>query len=120
MNAISARFNLPGHNRHPASGDAKLLMKFFEYLNLNIEKGILKNAITQSIKEHSLPVYLPKDIISTVPTSMGVYMFYGENKSLLYIGKSKSLVIAFCLIFLPTIYLEKRCDYRNKLEILSG
>lgn len=91
LDAIAARYNLKVEQRHRALGDAKLLVDFFTHLINIFDAKQLSFTITKLLQEHSIPTHLSSKLIKELPQNAGVYFFYGENNSLLYIGKSNSL-----------------------------
>lgn len=73
---------------HRAMADVHAMCAFVRYA---IEdKGIEQvNAMAQlQLKRPSQPIYLAIELIDEIPDSPGVYRFYGEERRLLYIGKS--------------------------------
>jgi DNA polymerase-3 subunit epsilon len=77
--------------RHRALGDADLLLQFWRVCESKFGKEKLNEAINQLIGNPSLPPNIDRDLIDSIPDSPGCYIFYGENKTPLYIGKSISL-----------------------------
>jgi DNA polymerase-3 subunit epsilon len=68
-------------DRHRASGDALATVKLFELLL--IADPSLANQVAQR-----LPNDMPQHLLERLPESTGVYYFYNESNSLIYIGKS--------------------------------
>ena len=77
--------------RHRALGDADLLLQFWRVCESQFGKERLNEAINQLIGNPSLPPNLDQDLIDSIPDGPGCYIFYGENKTPLYIGKSITL-----------------------------
>ncbi|WP_251368763.1 exonuclease domain-containing protein [Polynucleobacter sp. MWH-Braz-FAM2G] len=77
--------------RHRALGDADLLLQFWRVCEAKFGEARLNEAIQQLIGNSSLPPNIDKDLIDAIPDAPGCYIFYGENKTPLYIGKSVSL-----------------------------
>ena len=77
--------------RHRALGDADLLLQFWRVCESKFGKAKLNEAINQLIGNPSLPPNIDKVLIDSIPDAPGCYIFYGENKVPLYIGKSISL-----------------------------
>lgn len=77
--------------RHRALGDADLLLQFWRICESKFGHERLMDAINQLIGNPSLPPNVDKDLIDSIPDTPGCYIFYGENKTPLYIGKSISL-----------------------------
>lgn len=77
--------------RHRALGDADLLLQFWKVCETKFGKEKLNEIINQLIGNPSLPPNIDKALIDSIPEAPGCYIFYGENKIPLYIGKSISL-----------------------------
>ena len=77
--------------RHRALGDADLLLQFWQVCESKFGKEKLNQVINQLIGNPSLPPNIDKDLIDSIPDGPGCYIFYGENKTPLYIGKSIAL-----------------------------
>ena len=77
--------------RHRALGDADLLLQFWKVCETKFGKEKLNEVINQLIGNPSLPPNIDKALIDSIPEAPGCYIFYGENKIPLYIGKSISL-----------------------------
>ncbi|MBU3550818.1 3'-5' exonuclease family protein [Polynucleobacter sp. MWH-Berg-3C6] len=77
--------------RHRALGDADLLLQFWQVCEKTVGRERLVEAVNQLIGNASLPSNIDQELIDSIPDAPGCYIFYGENKSPLYIGKSISL-----------------------------
>jgi DNA polymerase-3 subunit epsilon len=77
--------------RHRALGDADLLLQFWRVCESKFGKEKLNEVINQLIGNPSLPPNIDKELIDAIPDGPGCYIFYGDNKTPLYIGKSISL-----------------------------
>lgn len=88
LDALAERHGLSSQNRHRALGDARLVWEFFQKIHLELPPERISQAVASQLKQPSLPPYLPQEQIEVLPSVPGVYLLYGENESLLYIGKS--------------------------------
>lgn len=88
LDELIARHNLKVQDRHRALGDAQVTRDFFAKLRIEIPNEDLGKAIRSQLKQPSLPPHLPLEQLKRLPSSPGVYLFYGENEMVLYIGKS--------------------------------
>lgn len=88
LDELIERHDLKAQDRHRALGDAQVLRDFFEKLRREVPNELLTKAIRSQLKQPSLPPHLPIEQLKRVPSSPGVYFFYGENDIVLYIGKS--------------------------------
>lgn len=68
-------------NRHRAFGDAQATLRLFEIL-LKVEKNVGELSL------HGLNTSLDRDLITKLPQEPGVYYFYNDSGSIIYIGKS--------------------------------
>lgn len=88
LDAIIERFGFTIENRHRAFDDAKILFDFYSHLQKTIDPETLSSAVDKALKKPSLPKNLTASDVDSLPESPGVYIFYGEKRSPLYIGKS--------------------------------
>jgi DNA polymerase III subunit epsilon len=77
--------------RHRALGDADVLYQFWQVCEKALGKERLLEAVNQLLGNASLPPNIDQGLIDSIPDAPGCYIFYGENKVPLYIGKSISL-----------------------------
>ena len=77
--------------RHRALGDADLLLQFWRMCESKFGQAKLNEAINQLIGNASLPSNIDQNLIDSIPDGPGCYIFYGDNKTPLYIGKSIAL-----------------------------
>ena len=91
LDAIISAHGLQVSARHRALGDADLLLQFWRVCESKFGKARLTEAMNQLIGNASLPSNIDQALIDSIPDSPGCYIFYGENKTPLYIGKSVSL-----------------------------
>ena len=91
LDTIIHAHNLEVSARHRALGDADLLLQFWRVCESQFGKERLNEAINQLIGNPSLPPHLDQNLIDSIPDGPGCYIFYGENKTPLYIGKSITL-----------------------------
>jgi DNA polymerase-3 subunit epsilon len=91
LDSLIARHGLETGDRHRAMADADLIWQFWRLLRRERGEDILTEAIHQQLKRPSLPLHLDPALLDDLPESPGVYLFYGENDVLLYVGKSVNL-----------------------------
>ena len=77
--------------RHRALGDADLLLQFWRVCEAKLGREALIKAMNRLIGNPSLPPNIDKDLVDSIPEKPGCYIFYGENRIPIYIGKSISL-----------------------------
>ena len=88
LDTLMYRHNLTTNHRHRAMGDVELMADF---ITVAIdEHGLDKVSASAKmlVSKQSTPINLDQSIIDDLPTGHGVYLFYGDNRLPLYIGKS--------------------------------
>ena len=91
LDSIVERFSLVYKVRHRAFDDAKILWDFFKLLKKQYGEEKLSVYIAKVLKRPSRPIAISEKELDKLPESPGVYMFYGKNDALLYIGKSVNI-----------------------------
>jgi len=91
LDSLIARHGLRAGDRHRALADADLLWQFWQRLRAEPGEDALAEAVQQQLKRPSLPPHLDPALLDDLPESPGVYLLYGENDVLLYVGKSVNL-----------------------------
>jgi DNA polymerase III subunit epsilon len=88
LDSIIERFGFTCKNRHRAFDDASILFSFYQHIQKEFPQEHVEHAIQSALKKTFLPPRLTNDVVELLPESPGVYIFYGENSTPLYIGKS--------------------------------
>jgi DNA polymerase-3 subunit epsilon len=88
LDTLMVRHQLVAEARHRALADADVLWQFWSRMQLQIAPEVFAAAVAQLLQRPSLPTFLDADALDDIPNVPGVYLFYGENDSLLYVGKS--------------------------------
>jgi len=88
LDALIARFGLEPLGRHRALADADLLWQFWQKIHAIYQPELIEQAVQRVTKRASQPPQLPDETIDALPAAPGVYLFYGEGDTLLYVGKS--------------------------------
>jgi DNA polymerase III subunit epsilon len=91
LDTIIKTHDLQVSARHRALGDADLLLQFWRVCEGMVGRDRLLKAINQLIGNVTLPPNIDQYLVDSIPDNPGCYIFYGENKVPLYIGKSISL-----------------------------
>jgi DNA polymerase III subunit epsilon len=91
LDAVMERHGLSCSARHRALGDARVLHEFWGKLRLEIADEVLDATVRTLLDGPKLPDHLPAGLADELPEGPGVYRFYGEDRSLLYVGRSNSL-----------------------------
>jgi DNA polymerase-3 subunit epsilon len=77
--------------RHRAYDDAHVLWQFLTHAQQQFDIATIHQAVSYQIKRPSLPKHLDVEVINSLPTGHGVYMFDDEKGMPLYIGKSVNI-----------------------------
>lgn len=88
LDALIARHNLPMENRHRAYDDAYALIEFLRAATRATSLEDIGRAIQRALGSHALPHALDPNLVKNLPHASGVYIFYGSEDEVLYVGKS--------------------------------
>ncbi len=88
LDALIRRHSLPMENRHRAFDDARALVDFLVAAGRDHPIERVKEAIAHVLGNHTLPPLLDPAIVKDLPHAPGVYIFYGKDDEVLYVGKS--------------------------------
>lgn len=91
LDSIVERHRLHVSERHRALGDAQLIWQFWKIIHDTHAPELIDEAVAKLISRPSLPSRLDALQIESLPSTHGVYLFYGENDLPLYIGKANNL-----------------------------
>jgi DNA polymerase III subunit epsilon len=91
LDSIIDNFNIKCRNRHRAYDDAQVIYKFYEHSRKNIKQELFSQAVDLALKKPTIPSNLSQKDLDKIPETPGVYIFYGDNNCVLYIGKSVNL-----------------------------
>jgi DNA polymerase III subunit epsilon len=91
LSSLIERHELSCPDRHRALGDAKAVYEFLQCVRAAEDPGRLEEAIRHVMKEKKLPVQVDREMLADLPEVPGVYLFYGPQGELLYVGKSKNI-----------------------------
>ncbi len=88
LRRLASHFDLSPPGATETSGNAQLTMALFFKLMQLKERGEISFQLDRETTETHLSPALSGAQIQSLPEKTGVYFFYGENRELLYIGKS--------------------------------
>lgn len=91
LDSIIENFNIECKNRHRAYDDAKVLYEFYNLSQKNIKPELFEQAVSIALKRTTVPTNIPIEVIDSLPETPGVYIFYGQDGAILYIGKSVNI-----------------------------
>ena len=88
LDALIARHGLPMENRHRAYDDAFALIEFLKTAEREHTDTGVRAAIDQVLGTRALPAALDPALVKGLPHAPGIYIFYGSDDDVLYVGKS--------------------------------
>jgi DNA polymerase-3 subunit epsilon len=91
LDNLIARHGIDCRARHRALGDADAVWQFLRIAAREHGGEILAVAARQIAKQPALPPHIERALIDAIPEAPGVYCFYGEAGSPLYVGMSRSM-----------------------------
>lgn len=91
LDSLIARHDLSCENRHRALDDARVLWDFTQHIHHQLNSSSIRAVVDELLRAPALPAGLPPDAMRGLPDTPGVYIFYGDNDSALYVGKSVNL-----------------------------
>ncbi|KQT43923.1 MULTISPECIES: exonuclease domain-containing protein [unclassified Methylophilus] len=91
IDAIVARHKIEGLARHRAMGDVEAILRMLADARQQLGETVIQSAAQKLMASPVLPPHIDANLIGELPETPGVYQFYGENDSLLYIGKGTNM-----------------------------
>jgi DNA polymerase III subunit epsilon len=91
LDAVMARHGIACEARHRALGDARVLAEFLRIARAQWPAEQLAAVVTRLTGTSRLPPQLDPALADELPEGPGVYLLYGEDGALLYVGKAKNL-----------------------------
>jgi DNA polymerase-3 subunit epsilon len=91
LDALLIRHSLFCLERHRALGDARVLWELAQIWQRDPGIDIVEAACAELLRKPSVPAGLPPEIFDELPESPGVYVFHGENDTVLYVGRSANI-----------------------------
>ena len=88
LDTLLERHDLNCEARHRALGDAKVLWLLAQKWSAEHGPTLVQSAVDLLLKSQSVPAGLPDLALDHIPEAPGVYLFYGDNDVVLYVGKS--------------------------------
>jgi DNA polymerase-3 subunit epsilon len=92
LDSVMERHGLSCSARHRALGDARVLFDLWQKLRREIPDADFAAAAEQAmLLQPKLPAHLPPEVADELPETPGVYRYYGDGDTLLYVGRANSL-----------------------------
>lgn len=115
LDRIIERFGISCASRHRAMGDAQVLVAFMNRLRDTIAAETLQDVIERAMKRPYTPSGLNPETIDALPDNPGVYIFYGEGMTPLYVGKSINIRERVLSHFADDEHSMKEMNISNQL-----
>jgi DNA polymerase III subunit epsilon len=91
LDSLITRHGIDCRARHRALPDADAVWQFLRIAAREHGEEILTVAARQVARQAVLPPHIDRALIDAIPEAPGVYLFYGEARSPLYVGMSRSM-----------------------------
>ena len=91
LDSLIERHQLRCDSRHRALGDARAVWQFLRVAVEERGAEVMQGALQQMARLPALPVHIERTVVDAIPESPGVYLFYGDNDTPLYVGKSVAM-----------------------------
>lgn len=91
LSSLIERFGIPIANRHRALDDAKAVQLFLEQVIEQKGADALYQCMNLLTQNRLIQSSVPLEELEAITEGHGVYIFYGENNEILYVGKSVNL-----------------------------
>jgi DNA polymerase-3 subunit epsilon len=91
LDAVMERHGIVIENRHRAMPDAQALLAFWRKVRAVWPRELLQGALDQASHRATLPAALPPDLADDLPEGPGLYRFFGDAETLLYVSKANNL-----------------------------
>ena len=91
LDALMARHDVACDARHRALGDARAVWLLVSQWRRDLAPEAIAAAVDALVRAPTIPAGLGEGALDEIPEAPGVYLFYGENDVVLYVGKSINL-----------------------------
>jgi DNA polymerase-3 subunit epsilon len=91
LTSVISRMGLRCEHRHRAMSDAAVVRDFLDALEKREPATRVEQAIAAVLRTHALPPNIDREMIEALPEGPGVYLFYGSEGELLYVGRSRNI-----------------------------
>ena len=113
LDAVMARHGIACAARHRALGDARALADFLRIARGRWTAAELDAIVARLAGASRLPAQLDPALADELPEGPGVYLLYGEDDVLLYVGKARNLATR-----VPAQFAEARTKLARELTSL--
>jgi len=120
LDAIIKRFDISVSQRHRALPDAQAIGYFYEKSKQALGKKNVEMVMQSLLRSPKYPRYISKSMIQNLPDSPGVYIMYGKDDEVLYIGKSVNVRDRVISHFYQDIKSTKELAIKNQTRFIEG
>ena len=106
-------------NRHRAYGDALATAKVLDLVLQNNGQRVIKEMLQKENKEYLLPPNLPKQFLTPLPSTPGIYYFHNKQGKIIYVGKAKNIKKRVVSHFTGLDISKKRQDFLREIYEIS-
>ncbi|HVZ58848.1 MAG TPA: exonuclease domain-containing protein [Patescibacteria group bacterium] len=119
LDSLLERFSIKIESRHRALSDAVAIQTFYRLAKKQTSPENFTTAMQLVLKKPYLPIKLKQSVLDTLPESPGVYLFYGSDGAILYIGKSVNLKERILSHFAGDIHSPLEMKIAQQIESLE-
>ena len=122
LDALIQRFNIICAIRHRALSDAEVVWEFLRRTRKYHSEEKVQEAMGGILKRTIVPPHLPPEVLTNLPETPGVYIFYGEEGVVLYVGKSiniKNRVLSHLTSSLSSTIEMRIFNQMNDIQTIS-
>lgn len=119
LGKLTRSLNINISNRHRAAGDAFATATLFKMLLEADEHQYINEALKAKVKEESLPPYISRTQIESIPRQPGVYYFKDKKDKIIYVGKAKNLYRRIIGHFSTNNPHENRQNFLREIRKIS-
>lgn len=120
LDAIIKRFDIQISQRHRALPDAQAIGYFYEKNLATLGAEKLHEVMDTLLKAPKYPRYINKKMVQDLPDSPGVYVMYGRDDEVLYVGKSINVRDRVISHFYQDIKSQKELAIKNQTRFIEG
>jgi DNA polymerase III subunit epsilon len=91
LDSLMIRHGIACDDRHRAYPDAFVVHQWLRMLPHLIGTDVFSEHVDRLLEADTLPPLLHRNVLKGLPDTPGIYFFYGKDRELLYVGKSKNI-----------------------------
>jgi DNA polymerase-3 subunit epsilon len=107
------------NGRHRAMGDAAATAALFDRILAADTEGHLNAMLRQGSRESYLPIHLPADQVSDLPSTPGVYYFHDRKDKVIYVGKAVDIRQRVVSHFSNNTTSKRKQDFMREIHRVS-